>query len=200
MAFEKARSALLNITERFRKGLGAAGEIPLELQPTLQPVIIAADLRQGGNSPYRGRRWSFAPAGGNMPAGFGFTMQFQAAVVIERIWFQISAAGLGCSEVWHLDSGSPATATATQVGHWIDDETDPNDRPPILANSEVFANLIAETAPTSRQMLYCQPQGGASTCFDNLEIMLRQGSFVIARTQTTITNGAAAFGIQGRIY
>jgi len=204
MAFEKARTSLLNITDRLRRVLGSAGEIPLELSKDLIPVVIAADLRDPGSSSYRGRRFAFVPEVQSISAGFGWVLKLQTDCIIDQLWAASITGGQGV-RFWLLDpTTAPVNAPATQVGTWLEGKAAPtsSDRPPIIGSGEVSVNLgggTPEIAPTSQNLVFTMTQGNA--CFAVPQgIYVKANSHLIIQLPTTGTVGVFSIGMYARIF
>lgn len=142
----KARSSLSQIEERLRRAFGLAGEIGLELDSAkMAPVVIAADLRDPGLSPERGRY--FTAVKGPSLAGVGataWTVLFRRDVIIESIVLSAVANVSDLYVVEHLIPGvAPSNAPIQLGGLWTDFRTTTGDRPPIFETN----GFVADGAP-----------------------------------------------------
>lgn len=128
MAFDRAKTALATLEEKLRRQLGLAGIIGATFEPKLSPVLITTDLREPGNSFYRGRHFAFATqfvvAAGSEYAA----LRFEVDTVILGGTF--APAGIGT-----LYATAPNVAAAvvcnTNAGVWTDRKLQTTDLVPI---------------------------------------------------------------------
>lgn len=124
MAFDRAKTSLGFIEDRFRKLFNMAGTIDATFAPTITPSVVIADTRDAGYSTFRGRHWAWwsdfiAPA-----AGQCIGIQFAVPVIVNNI----GVTGLGMNnkaDAYYIapQSMNPSTLPViarTAAGTWID--------------------------------------------------------------------------------
>lgn len=124
--FSKAITALATLEEKLRRALGLAGAIGSSFEPVLRPVLITGDLREPGNSFFRGRHFAIAQAM-QLSAGNTFTsLRFDQDCIVEGIWVSFQTAGQNNFVYYTSPAEAAAVATPTNRGCWIDRKTKPD--------------------------------------------------------------------------
>lgn len=194
MAFAKARTALAQLEEKLRRQLGLAGEVGAQFQPTLTPVIIAADLREAGNASNQGRAFTWSFAG---PIGLGFTtymsLRTEADVFVDQMTLSISAAGL-LQAYLTIPGQSPGVAVVTLAGTWADRKLVAGDQVPL---TQGVAGARTGVDVSDQNRIVAVLAGGASGAHVvvPLNVMLPAGSAL-----NWSAGAASAVSIRGRIW
>jgi hypothetical protein len=155
MPFDRARTSLAFVEDRFRRMFGLAGAIETTFEPAIRPVVIAGDLRDPGVSSFRGRHWAWhsdplAFSAGGLCIG----IKFAVPVIVESL-FLTGLAASGRVEAFYmnpefmLNPGTLPALTRTGTGTFIDARDKENDYTPF---SDVAA--AAAAGATSVQFNY----------------------------------------------
>lgn len=129
MAFDRAKTALATLEEKLRRQLGLAGTIGASFAPELKPILIVGDLREPGNSFYRGRHFAYGTCQTAGAPNQYYTLRFEVDVIV-RWAFQPLVAGI--NTVYLTVPNQAGGVVANQnCGTWIDRRTLTTDLVPL---------------------------------------------------------------------
>lgn len=129
MPFDRAKTALATLEEKLRRYLGLAGQIGANFEPILRPVVISGDLREPGNSFYRGRHFAWGRSESiAAPNQYG-TLRFEVDVIV-KFSFQPNVAGISTVYLT-VPNQAGAVVAGTNCGTWIDRRRDVTDLVPL---------------------------------------------------------------------
>lgn len=157
-----ARTALLNIAERLRRAFRSAGEIPLDLGKTVDLSSIVADLREPGNSPYRGRFFAAGISAQNAAVGnTAWALRNVDAVVYHLCVISQAGTSADTINIFLLDPTTNAlNVPGTQAGSWTDQKENPTDQPPLLDNNNQWLADATAYNVTQRVVSFVPGQSG----------------------------------------
>jgi len=191
MPFDRAKTALATLEEKLRRQLGLAGVIGAEFAPHLTPVMITTDLREPGNSFYRGRHFAVAQAL-NWGAGTDHvTVQFAVDVIVLGMRFMPGAAGTNNAIYVTAPGQALPVAVTANCGVWIDRKTQAVDLVPISFGGPA---ALAGTAGTIANIVYA-----SALLVEQVVPLTMYMPALSAITFRSNTAGNGSWGIWGRI-
>lgn len=139
MPFDRAKTSLGFLEDKFRKVFGLAGAIGATFEPTITPVFITGTALDPGVASFRGRHWAWqygvdatAPSAANDTYG----LQWPVDVIVRGIAVTGLADGNSQCTVFLIAPDDPQIATwgggNRQTGTWIDQGTRAAERTPLL--------------------------------------------------------------------
>lgn len=191
MSFDRAKTALATLEEKLRRQLGLAGVIGAGFEPALKPVLVTGDLREPGNSFYRGRHFSWGRCESiAAPNQYG-TLRFEVDVIVTGWYFQPTVAGV--STVYLTVPNQAGAVVPTQnCGSWTDRRTNVTDLVP-LTNGAMGALTGTNFSVTN---IIAQINGGASAAIGGPPMYIPAGGAINWNVQAA---GFYAMNVWGRI-
>lgn len=213
MAFDRAKTSLAFLEERFRKLFNLAGTIGASFEPDIKPVVLAGDLDGPGYASFRGRHWACASAtiGPNALANDMYVWQTPVDVIVYGVWL----AGISASSVAEAYLIEPPAALAAlviaglNVGCWTDQKAVTADPCPFLDSNSTRIQSVPGTALLTAQRriaAWASPASGAQgdtmVTFGGGGIHVVAGSQLIWRLAAIAANAVAVTncGLYGRIF
>lgn len=169
MPFDRAKTSLGFLEDKFRKVFGLAGAIGATFEPTITPVFITGTALDPGVASFRGRHWAWqyhtdavAPSAANDTYGLTWPVD----VIVRGISVTGLAAGDQCA-VFIIAPDDPQIATwgggNRQTGVWIDQGARAAERTPLLDRALRVSVGMAIANPELKGIAYVgAPTGGTA--------------------------------------
>lgn len=143
MPFDRAKTSLAFVEDRFRRLFGLAGTIDASFAPEIRPVVVTADLRDPGVSSFRGRHFAWttdllAPLVGQCVAVQPFVPVIIESLVVAGLPASARAEAYYLSPGQMVGSALPVPAR-TGAGTFIDNKLVEFDYAPITDTAALAA-------------------------------------------------------------
>jgi hypothetical protein len=161
----RAVTSLNQIEDKLRRSLDLVGDVGLQFTPSMDTVVVGADLTAIGNATYRGRRFAMSQTLAGAPPS-SWAMKATDEIVITSISMrnQTAAANILMQVNLALASTTDPYAINTAFAPWVERATSLSDFAPVLRSAVVGAafgvgNTIysAGTAGQNQELLITQP-------------------------------------------
>jgi hypothetical protein len=205
--FDRAKTSLAFLEDKFRKAFGLAGTIGATFDAAIIPVYTVGDARDPGVASFRGRHWAWS-------FGFQVTAPSTANDTYGLTWpvdvllNGITVVGLGTGavagdqvEAFLLAPDDPQIATwgggNRQAGTWIDQKSLAADRAPILDRALRVSAGMAITNPELRRIATWAASGQS-----HLPVKIHSPAGGALFFQPSIGAGAirVSFSVYGQIF
>src|SRR4029450_4477398 len=164
MPFDRAKTSLGFLEEKFRKLFGLAGTIGASFEPSITPVVVAADCRDPGVASFKGRHWAWQ-FGVSIPtptaANVAYGLQWPVAGIVRGLQGTGLGTGAGGGDeviAFLLAPDSPEITTwgggNRQTGRWIDQTSLDTEATPLVDRALGVAVAALATNPHQRAIAY----------------------------------------------
>lgn len=97
----RPRSSLGFIVDKLRASLALKGDVGLDLEPGLRPVVITNDVTRAGCNSGSGRRFCFAQNVGAVAGNSMVGLLAAVPIIVTRLWVDWTAAAIGTGTLQH---------------------------------------------------------------------------------------------------